>query len=334
MAQVNVQYPALNQLFGPQSVMPAYYGTKQLMAAEENEKINQQQALQDTLFRAQDQEYDLKTKQANLDQSAALLPGMQAESAGKVRTNQVRQGVPIEQEIAADAKTLANRLTGEDLKALDYEADFALRSNDPAERERGKQLAMLSRSVVTEQEKARRLAELEEKKIKMQGQNARDLEQMGINAGKYNRSSGSGSAPKSEAELLAKADLQKAAVYYKAKADTAMFEAEQMPEGPEKEMLLKQAQNYSARANESLAEYQRAQILRGQQTQAGKVDTGAVSGMPTIAAPQPRGFGGANPGATTPTPQAKPAGARYAVNPKTKQRIMSLDGGKTWQEAQ
>lgn len=333
MAQVNVQYPALNQLFGPQSVMPAYYGTKQLMAAEENEKINQQQALQDTLFKAQDQEYDLKTKQAGLDQSAAILPGMQAESAGKVRTNQVRQAIPIEQEIALFAKKHANDVTAEDLKAIDARADYMIKSGDPLQVEDAKKMFMLSRSFVQEQEKARQLAEREEKKIKMQGQNARDLEQMGINAGKYNRS-GSGSAPKSEAELMAKADLQKAAVYYKAKADTAMFEAEQMPEGPEKEALLRQAQNYSVRADQSLAEFQRARLLSGQQQQSNRVDMGAASNLPTIAAPQPRGFGGTNPGASTPTPQAKPAGARYAVNPKTKQRIMSLDGGKTWQEAQ
>lgn len=333
MAQVNVQYPALNQLFGANSLLPAYYGTEQLMAAQESEKINQNQALQDTLFRAQDQEYDLKTKQAGLDQSAAMLPGYQAEAAGKVRTNQVRQGLPLSDEIEAAAKALANQLKGEDLKALDYEADFALRSNDPAERERGKQLAMLSRSVVTEQAKAEALANREEKKIKMQGDNAKELMRMQIEAGKFDRSSSSG-APKSEAELMAKADLQKAAVYYKNKADNAMLEAENMPDGPEKEMLIRQAQNYSARADQSLAEYQRAQILRGQQQQAGKVDMGAVSGMETVAAPQPRGFGGANPGATTPMPPPKPAGARYAVNPKTKQRIMSLDGGKTWQEAQ
>jgi hypothetical protein len=227
---------------------------------------------------------------------------MQADAAGKVRTNAVRQGIPVSDEIAAAAKTLANQLKGEDLKALDYEADFALRSNDPAERARGKQLAMLSRSVVTEQAKAEALANREQQKLDSQGRNAKELMKMQIDAGRFDRVSGAGSAPKSEAELMAKADLQKAAVYYKAKADMAMFEAEQMSDGPEKEALLRQAQNYSARADQSLVEYQRAQILRGQQAQAGKLDMAAASGMETTQAPQPRGFGGANPGATTPTP--------------------------------
>jgi hypothetical protein len=329
MAQVNVQYPALNQLFGAQSVMPAYYGTQQMMAAEESEKINQQQALQDTLFRAQDQEYDLKTKQANLDQSAAMLPGMQADAAGKVRTNAVRQGLSLNDEIAKAALAFSNDWDAEKQKALDYRTDAMLRSGDPALIEDGKKLSMLSRGIVQEQEKARALADREEKKIRMQGENSLAVARINAASRENTAAARPGSGGKSEAELMAKADLQKAAVYYKAKADTAMFEAEQMSDGPEKEALLRQAQNYSARADQSLAEYQRAQILRGQQAQAGKLDMAAASGMETTQAPQPRGFGGANPGATTPMPKQK--NVKYATNPQTKQRLMSVDGGP-WQE--
>jgi hypothetical protein len=296
MAQVNVQYPALNQLFGAQSVMPAYYGTQQMMAAEESEKINQQQALQDTLFRAQDQEYDLKTKQAGLDQSAALLPGMQADAAGKVRTNAVRQGVPVNDEIAAAAKTLANQLKGEDLKALDYEADFAVKSRDPKEQERGKQLMMLSRAVVTEQAKASALADREEKKIRMQGENSLAVARVNA-ASRENTASarGTGSAPKSLPELLRGQSPQQASMVYMGLA----LEADNNGQPDKAAFYRQQAQDAMMTAQTNMGIQAEARKIGGFDNASTGMATIQAKPAPGLIQSQPQ-----NPGATTPMPQA------------------------------
>jgi len=310
MPQIGTQYPGLGQIFGDHSVMPAYFGTQQFMEAQDNNKINQDQALQDMLFKAQDQPLDLERKRGEISQQAALLPGYQADSELKQRNVAVKRGIPIEDEISQAAKHLAGDIRAEDLRAIEQEAQQALYSNDPQEQARGKHLSLLSQAVVREQEKMRLQEERDRQKLGMQGENARELMQMQIDAGRFKKSERAG---KSEQELVSKLGLEKSAVFYKHTADEALADALPMEPGPERTALLAKATEYQRRADEALQAFERSKTLAGQQSGAGKVDVGSLAGVPTRPGATPSGFGGNNPLAASPTPSPVTDPARKAA---------------------
>lgn len=293
MAQINAQYPDLNQMFGPQSVMPAYYGMQQLMAAKESEKLNQDQARQDLLFKAQNQPLDLATKQANIDQTMAMLPGQQADSFLKQRSMQVKQGLPLKDEIMMAAKELANSLKEQDVKALNYEVDLALQSKDSKEVERGMQLAMLSQEVVREQAKAKALQEREMEKVRLQNQG--DIDVARINAqSRENVAKARTTAPKGLAELMRGQSPDKAAMVYNALAIQAAANGD-----------VDQANFYQAEAESAMKTAQTNLGLRAEANKVGTYDM-SQSGMPTVQA-QPA------PGIIPATPQRQPAGGPIAA---------------------
>jgi hypothetical protein len=80
MAQVNAQYPNLAQIFGQYSVAPVEYGLQQFESAQNADKLNQQQALQDILFNEQNNPLKLEASRLGNESTAAGLPGIFAQS--------------------------------------------------------------------------------------------------------------------------------------------------------------------------------------------------------------------------------------------------------------
>jgi hypothetical protein len=318
MAQVNVQYPALNQLFGAQSVMPAYYGTQQMMAAEENEKINQQQALQDMLFKSQDQPLDLQQKQANIDQSAAMLPGYQADAFLKKRTADVRAGTSIQQEIETAAKHLYNDFKAEDIKMFDTETDMMLRSRDPREVEQGKQRSMLSRAIVQEQAKAAALADREKEKLRMMGENSLAVAREN-NAGRMAAAGARMQAPKGLADKIKGMSPDKAAELYNALAIEAADSGN-----------IERANFYQQEAQRAALTHQANLKLRAEAAKEGKFDLGAAGVEVVPRAPLPGMVSGTpmgqnNPIAASPNNSASPEAKAAATY---KQAFGSYDPDK------
>ena len=145
---------------------------------------------------------------------------------------------------------------------------------NPEERWRGAQLLAASKEMFALNHKQYQAIELEGVKHR----NAKELMQMQIDAGRFNKTPRAGKSPE---EILASMGFEKASVYYDAKAQAA-------EEAGNKD----HAQYYRDQADKMKQAYERAKVLQGQAAAGGKIDAPAVTGLPATPQAQPQGFGG------------------------------------------
>jgi len=103
------------------------------------------------------------------------------------------------QNLALDQQKAIYNMKDEDLKAIDQHGEELLRSNNPTERAQGQQIIAMGKEFRTAKQKQDYAMELERlqganqlRNTGAQGSNQRQIEQMGIDAGKYARRGGAG----------------------------------------------------------------------------------------------------------------------------------------------
>ena len=306
----------LNDIQSPQSLQelwssPAFFlaqqGYDRLQQSQTNNSINQQAALED-LFNAQATN-PLKQRELDLRNQtlAAQLPGVQADSEirgytrdSAKRKRDVEAGVPIEEQIKLEQQRLANSVSKEQL-AAEFTSVRKMLANPfikPHERQILEQVLSYEDSLYKLQQTNTSKETIAETQAAARARAA---------AEGRNRA---GSTPKPPAPPKSLAELE---TRYRAQAY-----ATEDPE--ERAALLQQA--------DMLAEQQRQRIQdKADASKAGSVDLSAagVAVRPGITT---------TPNAATASRPARQAESKtppmYAKNPSTGERIMSTDGGKTW----
>jgi hypothetical protein len=187
MAQLGVQYPGAT---GLPDIFQGQITGQRMNTAQQNEGINQHQALQD-MFQ-QEQQFPLQQRQRELanQTTEAQLPGVQADSWQKGRNQQVRQGIPLDVEQRAQLSKLAKEMTEDDYKATEAALSNAMISGDRRAMEHASQMIPYWKEVQIERMKLsdRGQREADATALALRGQ--KDLEQMRIDAGKYKSKTG------------------------------------------------------------------------------------------------------------------------------------------------
>lgn len=221
----------------------------------------------------------LKQQQMQIanDTGLAQLPGIKAQSSMLGRKNRM-EDITFDDDVKLKLRKLGNELGDEDRKTVLREAEKMLSDPDVNTRYRGMQILAATKEMFGESQKQGRAIDMEGIKHR----NAKELRQMDIDAGKYAKTPRSGKSPE---EILASMGFEKASVYYDAKAQAAEEAGNE-----------DHANYYRAQADKMKQAYERAKVLQGQAAAGGKIDPGAVTGLPTVPQAQPQGFG------TTPAP--------------------------------
>lgn len=210
MPQIAAQYPGdLRGIFGASSLLPGQMASTQFQQAKEAQDLNEKQALQDYLFNEQENPLKLKRSQADLDQMSAQLPGFQADSRLKNTQANIASAGEADK-IALNAKQHATQIREEDVKqylALGQQLIAAADNMDsggalgtslglPPElqgksskelRQLGQNIFDHSNAVMTEKSKQKAETERMIAVADAQGGWQQKLEQMRIDAGKYNK---------------------------------------------------------------------------------------------------------------------------------------------------
>lgn len=312
MAQVNAQYPNLAQIFGQYSVAPVEYGLQQFESAQNADKLNQQQALQDILFNEQNNPLKLEATRLGNETTAASLPGIFATS-DSLQDKAAVSRASLGEQIAGAKSDARVKLSDNDLKILENGAQQMAMSQDPQERALGEMLLKQHKTVVQEAEKQRQMALRQQETVRVQGEEARKTQEAGIAGGRYARggagSTGDGDLRTSLAELEAniakgKFNFEKAAAGYSALAQRAYREGN-----------VEAGAALMGISNQYVQQYMQGRQAPATAAQTGKVDLGAMGGVP-VNPPQPvQQFTRPNPGATTPQPKAPSLSEVQAMYP-------------------
>ena len=217
----------------------------------------------------------LKQQQMQIanDTGLAQLPGIKAQSSILQRKNKM-EDITFDDDVKTKLSDLATKLKKNDIEQIEAEGQRLLTSMNPEERWRGAQLLAASKEMFALNHKQYQAIELEGVKHR----NAKELMQMQIDAGRFNKTPRAGKSPE---EILASMGFEKASVYYDAKAQAA-------EEAGNKD----HAQYYRDQADKMKQAYERAKVLQGQAAAGGKIDAPAVTGLPATPQAQPQGFGG------------------------------------------
>lgn len=200
------------------------------------------------------------------------------------------QGAQIDDELSRMAMNASER----DLKELENEAQKLAYSKNPAERAQGEQMLSMHKDFIKmrEQEKLKNSGQMAVESLR--GKNARGLEQMRIDAGKY--------AKKQELEMSFSSMLR--SKNYQQAATMGLILADMEPDPVKKQRILDLANQAKT------ADLERQQAA-GAMRQEGAIDVPATTGLPALQIPKPSQFGA--PGVVPPqqpaAPQAPPPAA-------------------------
>jgi hypothetical protein len=280
MAQIGVQYPNLQQVFGESSMFPTALGMQQFDSAQKSEGINQQQALQDILF--QQQNDPLKLQHASLANQGlqAGLPGLFADSSLKQDRAEVsRQS--LGEQIRGEKAEQAAKLSASEVKQLTSQAEAMAMSQDPATRQMGAEILKHTKSMLEDENKQQAMQRRQIELEKVRGGIGMARDKQAIEAGKYAKSAGSGGGTASSINDLitsGKLTYEKSAAMFANAAFMAEIEGD-----PEK------AAQYRAMAEEHNAKYVAGRRAAGEVGAGGKVNMDSM-GMKTNGVPQPAPF--------------------------------------------
>lgn len=298
MAQLSVQYPSLEGLPG---VFQGYATGQRMTTANQNEGLNQAQALQDIYHNEQMNPIRVRQAGLNADTTAAQLPGIEAESGMKQRNYQVRQGIPIEKEQQAALSELAAKMSDSDWTQTKNDIYQHMQHPDPTVAAHARQMYALLPDIEKErlkqQEETNRLVT----GIRATGEETRKTRQMEIEAGRYKK----GLSLSLQDQLTSgKLSYEKAAVMLQNAAYMAELEGD-----------ADRAKEYRALANEYAAKNEAAKAAGNAVPKAGSPDIGKLGNIPT------------NPNRPT-TPFQSPTGAAAPTQDVEKVLVISPDGRK------
>lgn len=242
MANLLPQYPTgLNDIFMSPNTFLAQQGVEQFNTAQETAKLNQQMGLQDYLFNEKNNPLKLDQQRLANETTLAQLPGHQADSQIKQRNAQVRNGVPLDEEIKSKRAELAKSVSDSELTQVENAVKVGLVDPSPQVRQ-------------TAQAMWEHLAEI--KKLKLDHANKVELATIGANARVA-------AAPAPKAAPIPK-DPKGLMTYY------AMLKNQYPPDSQEYKEL-------EAKEN---AEWEKVQEMIRKQAEAGRVGKPDLSRLP------------------------------------------------------
>ena len=271
MANLNENYPDLNQLFGNMSMLPRQLGMEQYGRAQRAQDQNYRSATQEFDLNAQMNPLKVQQQQISNDIELAKLPGFQADSSMKQDQATLSRNTLSDRERAERSK-LITQMSDDDLKQLGNHAQTLAMSMNPQERLIGETLLAQHKDIIAEKAKQKYMSDrrMAEERLAQEGREA--LERMRIDAGKYKK--GQGSVTIEEQLKSGKLSYEKGAVLLNNAAYMAELEGEQEKADHYRTL----ATQYAAKANELKAAGVNV-------PKAGSADLGGL-GVPAVA-PQP-----------------------------------------------
>lgn len=261
MAQVGVQYPNLNEMFGSNSVFPTHFGLQREDLAQRSTKINQDQALQDMFDQEQSRAGKLREQELKNLMDEARLPGIGADSSMRTRANTVEGIVGADKMAAGKTADINEKLSKEEASQIEKHASELLRSQDPKARAMGRQIMTSLPDFIKDDIKQEAMTKRQLQTIAASGAEARKTQQQAIDAGKFVKSAGNGGTSAAQAKLEMNPE------YWFNKADAAT-------DPQEKDYFQTKGENAFLRAQALRA----AATAQGQQ---GKPDLAGM-GVPTV----------------------------------------------------
>jgi hypothetical protein len=261
-------YPQnLDQMF--MAPFSGQFAMQQFDQALQTDKNANAKSLQDMMFAQQEQPM-------KMDQMRATTRNTNA-TADKTELDNKFSRDTWDDKIKAEVSKFAREIDDNQLKQINAKLERDMMSPDPQVRAQAQRTYQFTKEMTKfkEEEGMKHGNKLSE--IKATGAEQRGIEQMRIDAGKYNRA---GSGGKTMSELIAKLGYEKAAVFYDSKAMEAELDGD-----------LEGAAHWHAQADKMKQADERRRMLAAQAAQGGKVDTGSYAGLPTVPQPQPQGFG-------------------------------------------
>lgn len=218
----------------------------------------------------------------------------EATRLGNVKTtrqNEIDAGIPVEAERAARLSDFAKKMSDNDMSQLKNTIEKGLLSLDPNVRKQAQQQRLMYGDLVAERDKLKTQHGYEMAKIGAQGKNQKDVMQMQIDAGRFNRPGKGGSAAKSLEDLFPtiKDPIQRDGVL------RMLIQKARLNKNVEEETFWTELQQ----ANAVTAGYAGDIKTAGQ---AGKVNPAATTGLPEVPRPQLPPVNGTQ----SPTPAAVP----------------------------
>lgn len=269
MAQIGAQYPNLATMYGEGSILGSQLGLEQFDAAQDSNRINQVQGIQD-LFQTE-QERPLKQRKMELENQGleAGLPGIFGDSQSRAAKGRVDTAT-LESTIAAKNSKNKTDISDDDAKHLGNLAQMMAYSDDPKIREQGEKLMRMHADVVKDRAKQQYIGDRNMEVERLRGANARGLMGMQIDAGRFDKK-GSGKGPTSVEDAInsGKLGYEKAAVLLNGAADAAELDGDD-----------EKAANYRARANAMAIKNMEQKAAAGAAPRAGTPDLGALGVTP------------------------------------------------------
>jgi hypothetical protein len=275
-------FPQMDLPVGP---LAGYTQGIQFNNARQNQMLNQAGALQDLWKNDQMYPLDIQGKQLSNQGQGLINTGQDIANQDKQMSLEMRKKAAPEEYKALVTK-FATEIDDNEMKQYNNHIQRLAYSQNPQERAMGQELMNMSKDIWTEKEK-----------LRIQGENtlANTKEHnkgiLAVAQEATARKAAGGGGGKGEASVIAKMGYEKAAVYYDFKAQEAEAEGD-----------TEAAARYAAQANKMKIARETEKAIAAQATQAGKIDPGAVTGMPTNPAFVPQGF--TSPPAPAPAPQA------------------------------
>jgi hypothetical protein len=214
------------------------------------------------------------------EQLGAQLPGIQADSAIKQRSNDMGAATYPDALKAARAKFMSEASDSHIKELTNKFQEMAFAGPTPEIKQQGIEGLRFTKDMITEREKIKLTGDKQIAGIRAQGAEARATQQQAIDAGKYKEKAGLGGAGVEgikQAVLSGKLRYENAATMLTGAGSFAQVEAMSMPDGPEKEQALQKASfmielgnQYAKQRSADMSEAQRAR-------QVGTPDIGAAS---------------------------------------------------------
>jgi hypothetical protein len=255
----------------------------QAQMMQSGDLANQSQGIEN-LYKSQNNPHLVEQTRLENQSKLARLPGEVAQSRS-FGLKAERDAATQEQAIAAARAKFLQDATDSDISMLENRAQKMAYSMNPQERAQGEQLLRMHRDIIRDREKQDAQLKRQVQLARVSGDESRKTQQQAIDAGKYVR--GAAGVGGADPVLSGKVGFEKAAAAAFARAQEALQAGD-----PE------EAQRLMAIANQYTAQLIQLRQAGANATQAGKVDIGATSSIPTIPLREPQPF--TNPGATTP----------------------------------
>lgn len=268
MANLNENYPDLNQMFGKMSMLPAQLGMEQYGRAQRAQDQNYRAAVQDFDLNAQMNPLKVRQQEISNDTELAKLPGLQAQSELSQHKAQVSRNTLSEQEQAQRSKLISD-MSDDDVKMLYNQAQQLAMSRNPQERLIGETLMAQHKDVIMERQKQKYMSDRRIAEEREAQKGREELERMRIEAGKYKK--GQGTLSIEDQLRSGKLTYDKAAVLLGNAAYMAELDGD-----------MERAQQYRTLSNQYATKYQEGRQAGAMVPKAGSVDLGGM-GVPANA---------------------------------------------------